>query len=91
MAKITLEETLVSTEILQEVARSRDLHGGHASNHESLGILLEEFDEYKAEVALHNPAKGPERNRLKQMRSELIQIAATCIKAIVDVVDKGKY
>lgn len=90
MAKITLEETLVAQEIMQEVAGSRDLHGGHTSIHESLGIILEEWDEYKAEVALHNPRKGPERDRRKQIRTELIHVAASCLKAIVDVIDNGK-
>lgn len=88
--KISQEETLVATEIMNEVAKSRVLHGGHTSIHESLGIILEEWDEYKAEVALHNPRKGPERDRRQQIRTELIHVAASCLKAIVDVIDKDK-
>lgn len=90
MALITLAETNVATEIMKEVAGSRDLHGGHTSIHESLGIILEEWDEYKAEVALHNPRKGPDRDRRQQIRTELIHVAASCLRAIVDVIDKDK-
>lgn len=90
MALITLAETNVATEILKEVAQSRDLHGGHTSIHESMGIILEEWDEYKDEVKLHNPRKGPDRDRRQQIRKELIDIAASCLKAVVDVIDNGK-
>ncbi len=90
MAEISLAETNVATEILQEVAQSRDFHGGHTSIHESMGIILEEWDEYRAEVALHNPRKGPTRDRRVQIRKELIDIAASCLKAVVDVIDNGK-
>jgi len=90
MALITLAETNVATEIMKEVADSRDLHGGHTSIHESMGIILEEWNEYMAEVALHNPRKGPDRDRRKQIRKELIDIAASCLKAVVDVIDNGK-
>ena len=90
MALITLAETNVANEIMKEVAQSRDQHGSHTSIHESLGIIVEEFDEYKAEVANHNPRKGPDRDRRKQIREELIHIAASCLKAVVDVIDKDK-
>lgn len=90
MALITLAETNVANEIMKEVAESRDFHGSHGSIHESMGIILEEWNEYQNEVALHNPRKGPDRDRRKQIRKELIDIAASCLKAVVDVIDKEK-
>lgn len=90
MAEKTWQEINVAEEILKEVSQSRDFHGGHQSIHESLGIIVEEFDEYKDEVKLHNPRKGPERDRRVQIRKELIDIAASCLKAVVDVIDNGK-
>lgn len=86
----SLAEVAVANEIIQEVADSRIHHGGHTSIHESMGIILEEWNEYQDEVALHNPRKGPDRDRRQQIRKELIDIAASCLKAVVDVIDNGK-
>lgn len=90
MTDTSLAETLVAAEIVKEVEDSRRHHGGHTSIHESMGIILEEWNEYQDEVALHNPRKGPDRDRRQQIRKELIDIAASCLKAVVDVIDNGK-
>jgi hypothetical protein len=78
----------ISTQILEEADRAARLHGSMNSPHEAYGLLKEEVDEFWDEVKKFNPAKG--RDTRPAMRDELIQVAATCIRAIHHIVDNGK-
>jgi hypothetical protein len=48
------------------------------TSHEALGVIMEEFDEFKAEVYRQTFDKVA-------AKKELIQVAAMCIRAIVDL------
>jgi len=74
-------------EIANEVARARQLFPPHHSLHEALGIVQEEFDEFKDEVYAHNLTKG--RDRRPAARVELIQLAAMAMRTILDVIDSA--
>lgn len=50
------------------------------SPHEALGVILEEFDEFKDEVYRFNLFKN--RDTRPAMRTELIQLAAMAVKGI---------
>lgn len=56
--------------------------------HEALGVIMEEFDEFKDEVYAYNLAKG--RDTRPKMYAELKQLAAMCIKAMQDVCPPAK-
>lgn len=73
-------------EVITELVRAISLHPPQHSPHESLGVIMEEFDEFKAEVYAYNPGKG--RDTRPAMRKELIQLAAMALRAIYDVIDK---
>lgn len=70
-------------EVEAEAHRAQSLFPAYHSPHEALGVLLEEFEEFKAEVMRHNIAKG--RDTRTAMREELKQIAAVAIRAMEDV------
>jgi hypothetical protein len=70
-------------EVEAEVLRAQELFRPHISPHESLGIIQEEFEEFKNEVYRYNFAKG--RDTRPAMRKELIQVAAMAIRAIYDL------
>jgi len=61
-----------------EIARSRELHGNIHNAHEGLGILEEEFWEFKLEVFKKHIDK-------KAMLEELVQVAAVCGKLAKDI------
>lgn len=69
-------------EIAAEVKRARGLFSPLHGPHEALAVILEEFEEYKAEVWRFNPAKG--RDTRPRQREELVQLAAMAIRAILD-------
>lgn len=75
------------SEVLQaigaEVERAQSLFSDMVNPHEALGIIQEEFDEFKAEVYRFNPNKG--RDTRPEMVAELKQLAAMCVRAIVEV------
>lgn len=71
-----------SLDIMSEVRRAFDLHGPIVSTHEGLGVLLEEFEEFKDEV------KKREFDQHKA-RKELIQVAAVAIRIICDCCPKA--
>jgi hypothetical protein len=73
----------VCTEVLQELARARNLHPSMASAHEGYAILLEEVDELWDEVKGHHP------DRAARIRDEAIQVAAMALRFIEDVCDGG--
>lgn len=68
--------------VRKEVHRAVKKHGAFNSAHEAYGVLLEEVDEFWEEVR----KKRSQRSK-KQMRAELIQIAAVAIKAIKSLCD----
>lgn len=61
-----------------EVTRVNALHGPFANIYEAAGVLLEEIDEFKAEVWKKHKDRNPH-----SMSDELIQVAAT-IQTTVD-------
>ena len=52
----------------------------YTSTHQALGILWEEFEEFKAEVFKQRAERDPAR-----MLEELIQVAAVCQRAAEDL------
>lgn len=73
-------------EIMEETKRAGELFSAMNSPHEALGVIMEEFDEYKDEVYRHNTSK-PDRDTRPRQREELIQLAAMCMRAIIDTID----
>lgn len=73
---------LVLAEVAKEVERAISLHEPQHSPHESLGVIREEYIEFETEVFEFNLAKG--RDTRPNMRKELIQLAATAIRAVLD-------
>lgn len=61
-----------------ELARARAKHGSIRGPHEALGVILEEFDELKAEIY----RKVLDREATLE---ELVQLAAMCRKAAEDL------
>ena len=65
--------------ISMELLRARSIHPkAHNSPHESYGIIKEEFSEFFDEVR-------KKRHNKPNMKKELIQTAAMCIRAIEDL------
>jgi hypothetical protein len=79
----TTYDRTVADEVVEEVERATKLFGPHASPHEALAVIWEEFDEFKQQVFKYNLAKG--RDTRPEMRKELIQVAAMAIRAIQDL------
>lgn len=63
-----------------ECERAMSKHGSLSSAHEAYAVMLEEFDEYKAEVW-----KKSELRDKYNMRTELTQLAAMCVRTIIDL------
>ena len=63
--------------VKKELERARGLYPNIHSTHEALGVILEEFEEFKDEVKRKKIDKA-------KMLSELVQIAAMCQKASED-------
>lgn len=78
-----LEEKELAEEIVQELYHATELSGQMCSPHEALGIIEEEFIEFRDEVFRFNLRKN--RDTRPQMREELIQLAAMCMRAILDL------
>lgn len=66
-----------------EAERAASIHGPMNSPHEALGVIREEYKEFEEEVFDFNLAKG--RDTRSKMRTELIQLAAMCLRAIHDL------
>jgi hypothetical protein len=73
------------SEVGQEVARARSMFPAIYSPHEGLAIIREEYLEFEDEVWQHNLFK--KRDHRPQMRTELIQLAAMCLRTILDTID----
>lgn len=70
-----------------EVERAMGLHKGMVSLHEAKAVIEEEFDEFW-ELVKVNPRKLPEgkqKERMIKLREELVQLAAMCVRSIVDL------
>lgn len=78
-----MKVTDICKEVEQEVTRAVEMFGPQKSPHESLGIIYEEFEEFKEEVFQFNLRKG--RDTRPNMRTELIQLAAMAVRAIHDL------
>ena len=76
-------------EIMEEVQRAGLLFAPMNSPHEANSIIKEEYDEYWDEVKKHNRMK-PDRDTRPRQSEELIQLAAMCMRAILDTIDKEK-
>lgn len=72
--------TIILDAVGEEVNRARRLHLPINSAHEGYAVILEELDEFKAEVW----KKQSQRDRAA-MLTELIQCAAMCIRTAVDI------
>jgi len=70
---------LVSAEL---VRARRKFPRPHNSRHEALGVLLEEFEEFKAEVMRQDP-------KPEDMLAELVQMAAMCQRSAEDILPPG--
>jgi hypothetical protein len=64
--------------VIKELERARGLYPGIHSTHEALGVILEEFEEFKDEV------KKKQIDKTK-MLAELVQVAAMCQKSAEDL------
>ena len=69
----------VADDAVKEAMRATELYGPFASAHEALGVILEEFEELKAEIF----KKEKDRSRTAMML-EAMQIAAVAIRFVVD-------
>ena len=69
-----------------EVHRAGQLFPPMNSPHEAAFVIEEEWEEYRQEVFKHNTSK-PDRDTRPRQREELIQLAAMCMRAILDTID----
>lgn len=67
-------------QVAAELERARSQHAPLNSGHEAYAVILEELDEFKAEVWKKRRERNP-----AAMRTELIQLAAMAIRAIEDL------
>jgi hypothetical protein len=74
-------------DIRNEVADAVNAHGPLQSLHEAHSVILEEFDEFWDQVKV-NPKKLDLDGQIKRsanMKEELVQIAAMCVRTLMDV------
>src|SRR6185369_18073002 len=64
---------MIAAEVATEVERARRLFPNINSLHEGLGVIMEEFEEFKQEVFDLNILKG--RDTRARARTELLQLA----------------
>lgn len=81
---MTQEQELMN-EVTTELARARSLFKPIYSPHEGLGVVQEEFDEFKLEVYKFNLAKG--RDTRPEMRKELVQLATMALRTVLDALE----
>jgi len=78
---------LVLTSIEEEVQRARKLHPSINSLHEAYAVIMEEVDEFWDEVKINPRKLSPQEardRRIANMKKELVQVAAMCIRTIID-------
>lgn len=61
--------------IVHELKRATEQHGPFNSPHEGYGVIAEEFDEMWDDI---------KNNRNAQAREEAIQVAAMCLRYLLD-------
>ncbi len=80
--------------IADEAITASKEHDAYNSHHEAHSVIEEEFDEYWDLVKLNprkpmiHPTKGyvlDASGREDELRDELIQLAATCVRALYDL------
>lgn len=69
--------------VATEVSRAQQLFPGMVNPHEALAIIQEEFHEFRAEVYRFNLRKNQDSR--PEMKTELVQLAAMCVRAIADL------
>ncbi len=74
------QDAIAMNLVATEIGRARVRHKDYNSCHEAYAVILEELDEFWDEVK----KKSAHRNR-EAMRTELVQIATTAMRAIVDL------
>lgn len=78
---------LTSKAVFEEAERAMKLHAPMASRHHAYAVILEELDEFW-DLAKKNPAKMSQfeaEDWVNEMKKELIQTAAMCVRAVVDL------
>lgn len=75
----------ITDEVAKEVIRATQLHGNIRGLHEAKAVIEEEFDEFWDEVKKNPKKMTPEQVEAwrANIRKELIQTAAMCVKTIV--------
>ena len=73
-------------EVMDEVDKAGRRFSPMNSPHEAAFVIEEEWEEYRQEVFKHNLTK-PNRDTRPRQREELIQLAAMCMRAILDTID----
>jgi hypothetical protein len=64
--------------VFSEWQRACTLHASILTRHEASAVIREEFEEFWEEVKKKEPIIG-------SMRKELIQVAAMCVRTVVDL------
>jgi len=70
-----ISTSAVITNVLDEIIKTRQEKGGFQSTHEGLGVVLEEWEEFKDEVKADNNHNACE---------EAIQLAAAALNFVID-------
>jgi len=70
--------TLFVKDVLEELRRAQASHAPMGTVHEASAVIREEFDEFWEEVKHKQHDKGA-------LRCELVQVAAMCLRAVVDL------
>jgi hypothetical protein len=81
----TTKELQLMQEVAVELERAQYLFKPIHSPHEALGVVMEEFEEFKDEVYAFNLGKG--RDTRLAMRKELIQLATMALRSILDALE----
>lgn len=76
--QFTAIETSVVTEVMEELARATAKHGPYPTIHHGVGVIDEEYIEFKTE-AYRQKVDGA------ALRKECIQLAATAIRFLLDL------
>lgn len=79
-AEISQADARVVRLVYEELLRARQLHAPMHSAHEAKAVIEEEFEEFWAEVKRREECRDP-----RKMARELIQTAAMCMRALLDL------
>ena len=76
----------VCQEVHDELLHAMHLHDDMKSLHEAYAVILEELDEFWEQVKINPKKMSPEaqQERLNERHKELVQVAAMCIRCIID-------